>query len=110
MKIPLEKFDVIMKYFLIGFALFLIYQILRKILGGSWITESVILGLVLMIGGGLMMLIKLFSELSSNHKYLKHSFRSLVADFKQVAKDVNNQSVKIDRMSDDIRFLRDQSQ
>ena len=78
-----EVFKISVYIILLVFSFFLIYQIILKILGGSWQTENIIIALmILMIGFIFNITIKL-SKLETNFNNLKYSFCSLAKDFKQ---------------------------
>ncbi len=81
--IRIKKILIILFYIiLIIFALFIIYQIIRKILGGSWETQDILIALmILLIGFIFNMTIKL-TRLESNFNNLKTSFCNLAKDFK----------------------------
>ena len=68
------------------FGLFLVYQILKKALGGSWETENIIISL-LIFNIGLTFTIGLsMAKLKSDHNHLENQFKSLVSDFKNHSK------------------------
>ena len=68
------------------FGLFLVYQILKKALGGSWETESIIISLLVFnIGLTFTTAFTLgisLAKLKSDHNHLGNQFKSLVSDFK----------------------------
>lgn len=72
------------------FGLFLVYQILKKALGGSWETESIIISLLIFsIGLTFTTAFTLgisLAKLKSDHTHLENQFKSLVSDFKNHAK------------------------
>lgn len=65
------------------FGLFLLIQIIRKILGGSWSTEDIIIGLLLFNLGSIFTIGMIVAQLRSDHRNLKGQFRSLAEDFKE---------------------------
>lgn len=67
---------------LILFALYLIVQILRKLFGGSWTIEDIILGLIILNLGSIFTLGVMFAQLKSDHDHLRAQFGSLANDFK----------------------------
>ena len=76
-------FKILVYMILLVFSFFLIYQIILKIIGGSWQTEDIIIALmILMIGFVFNITIKL-SRLETNFSNLKYSFCNLAKDFKQ---------------------------
>lgn len=72
----------IMKIILTIFAAYLIYQIIRKMIGGSWSIEEIILGILILNVGATFTVGLLMAELKSDIKHLKGQFRSLATDFK----------------------------
>ena len=77
--------------FAIAFGLFMAYQILRKILGGSWGVENLIIGLVManitMTVGFAVKNSKDIMRVSSDLKHLTKQFNSLAHDFKSHIRD-----------------------
>ncbi len=67
---------------LIIFGLFLAYQILLKILGGSWTTEQIITTLVVFNLGLTFTLGTLVFGMKSDINHLTHQFRSMAVDVK----------------------------
>ena len=71
------------KIFLIIFTLFVLYQLIKFILGGSWEKEDVITSLLMInIGITFSMAVNL-ARLNSDHKHLSSQFKSLASDFKK---------------------------
>lgn len=68
------------------FGLFLIYQIIKKALGGSWGTEDIIISLLIFNLGAIFTIGLSIARLSSDHKHLSIQFRSLANDFKEHVK------------------------
>lgn len=75
--------QLILNLFLIVFGLYVAYQLILKLLGGSWMTENLIIAfLVMNIGltlGNTFRLVKL----SSDYGYLRGQFNSLVRDLRR---------------------------
>ena len=68
---------------MILFGLFISYQLIRKILGGSWSIEDLMLAfLILNIGLTFGNSVRL-SRLTSDHNYLRNQFGYLAKDFKK---------------------------
>lgn len=82
----MKKIDIaqtILIIILIIFGLFIAYQLIRKILGGSWGSEDIILGL-LIFNIGLCFTIALNNVKNSFEiKHLSSHFRILAKDFKE---------------------------
>lgn len=76
------KIEKIVEFLLILFGIFLLFQILRSILGGSWSTEDIIIGLLIFNLGGLFTIGMLVAQVRSDHGHLKDQFSSLANDFK----------------------------
>jgi len=68
--------------FLILFGIFISYQLIRKIFGGSWQTEDIIIALLIFTIGGVFTLVFNLSKLNSDFNHLKNQFRCLANDFK----------------------------
>jgi uncharacterized membrane protein (DUF485 family) len=68
---------------LILFSLFIAYQILRKILGGSWTTEGIIIALLVTIIGFLFNQTIKLTRTETNLHNLQRSFSCLAHDFKE---------------------------
>ena len=81
----------IMLYILsIIFAIFIIYQLIIKILGGSWETQDILVSLSMLtiaslfaIAGFLINQAKTLGKIESNLNNLKTSFLHLAKDFKE---------------------------
>lgn len=71
---------------LILFGLLLIYQILRKVFGGSWETEDIIIALLIFNLGSIFTIGLSFAKLKSDHSHLANQFRNLANDFKKYIK------------------------
>jgi len=76
----------IIDWALVLFGIFLIYQILRVIFGGSWSIEDVVLGLLIFVVGAIFTIVIMLAELKADLKHLKNQFRSLAKDFKEYMK------------------------
>ena len=81
---------VLLYIFLITFSIFIIYQIILKIIGGSWQTEDIIASLVILIitllftiAGFLINQEKTLGKIESSLDNLTKGFCSLAKDFKQ---------------------------
>jgi hypothetical protein len=85
------------KYFEIAiflFGLFLLYQIILKIFGGSWQLESLIIGLLLVILGYVFKLSSNVTRVGSDLNHLNKQFQSLAIDFKKLDNDFRNHLTK----------------
>lgn len=79
LSVRLEK---LLKILLTLFAVYLLIQILRKMVGGSWTTEDIILGLLIFNLGTAFTIGLMVVQVRSDHKHLKDQFKSLANDFK----------------------------
>ena len=61
----------IIEIILIIFGVFLIYQIIRSMLGGSWEVEDIIIGILLFNTGAVLTIGMIVAELKSDQKHLK---------------------------------------
>ena len=78
----LDITDILIKIFLIIFGLFILYQIILKIFGGSWMTESLIIALLMLnIGLTFTNSIKIAKN-NSDFNHLSNQFKCLANDFK----------------------------
>jgi len=82
--------NIILLIFLILFSLLVIYQLLRKILGGSWTMESILISMniviitsILMIAGFLINLARSTGKIESNFENVRDSLVHLAQDFKE---------------------------
>ncbi|GEM_PF-1790985 len=64
------------------FGLFMLYQILRRMFGGSWGIEALIFGLVVLHMGITFGLAVKMTETKTDLRHLRGQFNSLAADFK----------------------------
>ena len=78
----LDVIETITIIFLIIFGLIVLYQLILKILGGSWITENLIISLLVVILTISFATAIKVAKLSSDHTNLKHQFHCLAKDFK----------------------------
>jgi len=83
-------FELILTIVLIIFGAYIAIQLIRKIFGGSWPTESIIVSLTILILASLFVIVgflitqaKSLGKLESNFDNLKNSFCSLAKDFKE---------------------------
>lgn len=67
---------------LVIFGLFVVYQIIKKALGGSWETEDIIISLLIFNSGCVFTIGLSMAKLKSDHNHLANQFRHLVKDFK----------------------------
>lgn len=75
--------NIILYGLLIILSIFIIYQLIIKILGGSWTTESIIIALLILIIGFIFNLTIKLTKSETNLNNLKNSFCNLAKDFKQ---------------------------
>ena len=78
----IEVIQAIAIIMLILFGIFAAYQIVNKILGGSWETEDIILALLIFNIGFSFTIALNQMKSSSDNSYLRHQFGCLAKDFK----------------------------
>ena len=66
------------------FGLFIAYQIILKIFGGSWETEDIVVTLLVLIIGSTFTIVINLAQLKSEHRNLSKQFGCLAKDFKEV--------------------------
>lgn len=102
MKIPDKLTDIVLtitEASVIVFGLFIAYQLTRKILGGSWSTEDLIIAMVMAnitITFGVAMKT---TKISSDLKHLTKQFNCLATDFKAHTKQFNELSRQVSSIS-----------
>lgn len=79
---------------LILFSLFLIYQLLIKIFGGSWASEGIIVSLLVLVIGFLFNQAKTLGKLESEVRNIKISLFHFAHDFKDLAHNFNENTTK----------------
>jgi len=62
--------------------LYIMFQIIKKLLGGSWDAEDIVLALLIFNLGSLFTLGLMLAQIKSDMTSLKEQFRSLATDFK----------------------------
>jgi uncharacterized integral membrane protein len=67
---------------LIVFSIFIIYQLIVKILGGSWETQDIVIALLILMMGLLFNVTIKLAKLETNFSNFKKSFHHLANDFK----------------------------
>ena len=98
-----EKYIKIIEIIVSLFGLFVFYQILRKIFGGSWSSEGVIIALLLFNTAGFLTLSVLYAELKSDLKHFKSPFKSLAVDFKVHQKDYRDSKSEFKEFKSEVR-------
>jgi len=78
-----EKLEKVIEILLVLFGLYLLIQILQKILGGSWSTEDIIIALLIFNLGATFTITIALTQLKSDYSHLKEQFKSLATDFKK---------------------------
>lgn len=64
------KIEKVIEIILVLFGLFLIFQLIRKIFGGSWAVEDIIIGLLLFNTGAILTIGMIVAELKSDYKHI----------------------------------------
>lgn len=82
--------EILLYILLIIFAIFITYQLIIKILGGSWETQDILVSLSMLtitslfvIVGFLINQARILGRLESNFNNLKNNFFNLAKDFKE---------------------------
>jgi len=68
-------------------ALFVVYQILRKVFGGSWAIEEVILGMAFINITATISMAVLFGYMKADISYMKNDIKSVKKELKEFRKD-----------------------
>ncbi len=107
-----KKLVKIIEIITVLFGLFILFQIIRKVLGGSWGTENIILGLVVLNTGCIFTIAFILARLISDHNHLKDQFRCMARDFKALTKDFRKMTIdfinvekKLDTLSYNINII-----
>jgi len=94
------KPQTLMEIVLMLFGLFIIYQLIRRMMGGSWGIETVILGFVIF---GLGLTFKNTFDFNSHKgefKEFKRSMLVMAKDFKDFRKETNDKFIKLEKKMD----------
>jgi hypothetical protein len=78
----MKRIEFILKVLLTLFAVFMLYQIARVVFGGSWTTEDILLGLVILNVGMTFTMGIIMSQMRADLNHLSKQFSSLARDFK----------------------------
>jgi len=78
----LDIIEIVIKIFVIVFGLIILYQIGLKILGGSWVTESLIIALLMLNISITIILTTNQARTSARLDYFEYQFKCLSNDFK----------------------------
>ncbi|MFH1591609.1 MAG: hypothetical protein ABIC95_06825 [archaeon] len=82
----------ILTWTLIVYILFVVYQILRALFGGSWSTESIIIALVIANLGYTFLLTNKLEKHLGMHAVWDKQFSSLCKDFKVLKDELHQRS------------------
>ena len=81
-----ERLQKIIEILVVLFGLYLLFQLIKKILGGSWSTEEIVVGLLIFNTGAIFTLtltiIPSIVHIKADLNNLKMQFRALATDFK----------------------------
>ena len=77
-----EKLEKIIEIIFVLFGLYILIQIIRKMIGGSWSNEDIILGLIIFNLGCMFTIGIMVTQMKSDHVHLREQFKSLANDFK----------------------------
>ncbi|MDP1694013.1 MAG: hypothetical protein Q8L34_00560 [Candidatus Woesearchaeota archaeon] len=90
------------------FGLFMLYQILRRMFGGSWGIETLIFGLVVLHIGFTFWLAMKMTETKTEVRHLRSQFHSLATDFKELRSEVSNQKIEFKAQRNEFTDLRNE--
>ncbi len=76
------------------FGLYMLYQILRRMLGGSWGIEALIFGLVVLHIGFTFGLAMKMAETKTDLRHLNKKFYALATDFKELRNKFSDQTIE----------------
>ena len=79
----IDSAQLILIILLIIFGLFIVYQIILKIFGGSWETEDIIVALLVFVIGFMFTIALNLVKLDLRHNQLQKQFYFLAKDFKE---------------------------
>ncbi|MFA5173666.1 MAG: hypothetical protein WC438_00630 [Candidatus Pacearchaeota archaeon] len=79
----LDFIQIILILIMFIFGILIIYQLIKKILGGSWNSEDIIVALLIFNLGCLFTIILNLAKLNSDHEHLEKQFYYLAKDFKE---------------------------
>ena len=82
--------ELLWNIFLILFGLFIAYQILRKVFGGSWIVESLIIALLMFNIGYTIKMDRRLTRIEADLHHLRKQFDSLAYDYKEHVKQARH--------------------
>lgn len=87
----------VIEVFLVLFGIYVLFQIVRKILWGSWTNEDIILALLILNIGSTFTIGLMLARLQSDHSHLKGQFKNLANDFKATREEFNTWKNKKNR-------------
>ena len=91
-----ERFMFWIQLVTILFGIFMVFQVLRYVFGGSWAVEGLILGMLFFCVTGIFVISSVLIELKSDFKHHKSQFMSLARDFKRTEKNVERILMKLE--------------
>ncbi|MAG02837.1 hypothetical protein CMI42_05865 [Candidatus Pacearchaeota archaeon] len=77
------------------FGLFILYQVILKILGGSWTTEAVIISLLTILISVVFTIAVHQVRFGADYNYFKRNMNHFSKDFKEFRKDISNELKEI---------------
>ncbi len=79
----LDIIQVILIIFLIVFGIFILYQIIRKILGGSWDNETIIISLLIFNISFTIAIALNLIKFNTDYNYFKKYMHNFAKDFRE---------------------------
>ena len=74
-------------------SLYIAFQLFLKIIGGSWVLESVIMGLIMVNITVSITTMMIVVGLKADHRFLQRQFTSLALDFKETVRNRGMQKI-----------------
>ena len=71
------KVEKMIEIILVLFGLFLIFQLIRKMFGGPWSVEDIIIGLLLFNTGAILTIGMIVAELKSDYKHIDNRVQKI---------------------------------
>ena len=101
------KLPSLLKIAIIAFGLFIAYQLLRIIFGGSWGAEATLIAAVVLNVSMTFGLVKEVTKLKADMTHLNRNVYNMSSDMKQLSEDVKELKINYKNMSEDIKELKE---
>lgn len=90
-----DIYNIIYMLTLIFLTLFVFYQIMHKVLGGSWITESLTLTLVTILFINTLQTARQLAKVETELKFLSRDYRSFKKEMLEFREETNSNFTKL---------------